>query len=97
MYPPCHDRRYAIDPCRISTELGWQPHHGIREGLATNGGLLPGESDLVPSGAQYGCISGGRLPVLARTGTRLSSGLSPELVQKKEGSETMFLCISRAR
>jgi dTDP-glucose 4,6-dehydratase len=38
--PPCpadhpgHDRRYAIDPTRISTELGWQPRHNFEEGLA---------------------------------------------------------------
>jgi len=28
-----HDRRYAIDPSRISTELGWQPRHGFEDGL----------------------------------------------------------------
>lgn len=28
-----HDRRYAIDPSRITTELGWQPRHGFDEGL----------------------------------------------------------------
>jgi dTDP-glucose 4,6-dehydratase len=31
---PGHDRRYAIDPTRISTELGWQPRHSFDEGLA---------------------------------------------------------------
>jgi dTDP-D-glucose 4,6-dehydratase len=31
---PGHDRRYAIDPNRISTELGWQPRHSFDEGLA---------------------------------------------------------------
>ncbi|WP_411869376.1 dTDP-glucose 4,6-dehydratase [Vulcanococcus limneticus] len=31
---PGHDRRYAIDPSRISTELGWQPRHALGEGLA---------------------------------------------------------------
>ena len=30
---PGHDRRYAIDPTRISTELGWQPSYGFKEGL----------------------------------------------------------------
>ena len=24
---PGHDRRYAIDPSRIETELGWKPRH----------------------------------------------------------------------
>ncbi|MDA1247344.1 MAG: GDP-mannose 4,6-dehydratase, partial [Cyanobacteria bacterium] len=31
---PGHDRRYAIDPTRISSELGWQPGHNFEEGLA---------------------------------------------------------------
>ncbi|KZR70238.1 dTDP-glucose 4,6-dehydratase 2 [Prochlorococcus marinus str. MIT 1313] len=30
---PGHDRRYAIDPTRISTELGWQPRHDFHQGL----------------------------------------------------------------
>ena len=28
-----HDRRYAIDPIKITTELGWEPRHGFDEGL----------------------------------------------------------------
>ena len=31
---PGHDRRYAIDPTRISSELGWQLRHSFEEGLA---------------------------------------------------------------
>ena len=31
---PGHDRRYAIDPARITTELGWQPRHSFEAGLA---------------------------------------------------------------
>ena len=31
---PGHDRRYAIDPARISAELGWQPRHDFTSGLA---------------------------------------------------------------
>jgi len=31
---PGHDRRYAIDPTRITTELGWQPRHSFEQGLA---------------------------------------------------------------
>ena len=30
---PGHDRRYAIDPTRISTELGWTPRHSFEQGL----------------------------------------------------------------
>jgi dTDP-glucose 4,6-dehydratase len=30
---PGHDRRYAIDASRISTELGWKPRHSFEQGL----------------------------------------------------------------
>lgn len=30
---PGHDLRYAIDPTRISTELGWRPHETFETGL----------------------------------------------------------------
>jgi dTDP-glucose 4,6-dehydratase len=30
---PGHDRRYAIDPTKISTELGWQPRTGFAQGI----------------------------------------------------------------
>ncbi|WNG27888.1 dTDP-glucose 4,6-dehydratase [Cystobacter fuscus] len=30
---PGHDRRYAIDPTKIRTELGWTPAHTFEEGL----------------------------------------------------------------
>lgn len=28
-----HDRRYAIDPKKIETELGWSPHYSFEEGI----------------------------------------------------------------
>ncbi|MBL7139768.1 MAG: dTDP-glucose 4,6-dehydratase [Planctomycetes bacterium] len=31
---PGHDRRYAIDPTRLETELGWQPQTAFEDGLA---------------------------------------------------------------
>jgi len=31
---PGHDRRYAIDPSRIESELGWRPAHAFEQGLA---------------------------------------------------------------
>jgi dTDP-glucose 4,6-dehydratase len=31
---PAHDRRYAMDPSRIETELAWRPEVGFDEGLA---------------------------------------------------------------
>ena len=30
---PGHDMRYAIDPARIATELGWRPSVTLEEGL----------------------------------------------------------------
>lgn len=32
---PGHDRRYAIDPAKISSELGWKPSVDFAEGLAS--------------------------------------------------------------
>jgi len=32
---PGHDRRYAIDSTRISSELGWRPAHAFEQSLAT--------------------------------------------------------------
>ncbi len=30
---PGHDHRYAVDPGKIESELGWRPHTGFEEGL----------------------------------------------------------------
>ena len=30
---PGHDRRYAIDPNLIRSELGWEPRHSFEQGL----------------------------------------------------------------
>ncbi|MFM7549603.1 MAG: dTDP-glucose 4,6-dehydratase [Cyanobacteriota bacterium] len=62
---PGHDRRYAIDPSRISRELGWQPRHGFERGLAATVRWYlehPGWCSQVRERAGY---SGGRLGVLA--------------------------------
>jgi dTDP-glucose 4,6-dehydratase len=31
---PGHDRRYAIDASKLKGELGWQPAHSFRQGIA---------------------------------------------------------------
>lgn len=49
---PPHDRRYAIDPSPISSELGWQPRHSFEE-------------DWCRQLREQGGYSGGRLGVLA--------------------------------
>ena len=61
---PGHDRRYAIDPSRISSELGWQPRHSMEAGLeATVRWYLDNREwcSQVRDRAGYG---GGRLGVL---------------------------------
>jgi dTDP-glucose 4,6-dehydratase len=30
---PGHDARYAIDPTKAETELGWRPAHSLEQGL----------------------------------------------------------------
>ena len=32
---PGHDRRYAIDACKIHEELGWKPAHPFAQALKT--------------------------------------------------------------
>ena len=53
---PGHDRRYAIDPGRISSELGWSPRHNVEQGLAetVHWYLIP--SGMVQQGARAGGI-----------------------------------------
>jgi dTDP-glucose 4,6-dehydratase len=62
---PGHDRRYAIDPTRISTELGWQPRHSFEEGLAATVRWYLDHQDWCQRVREQGGYSGGRLGVLA--------------------------------
>ena len=64
---PGHDRRYAIDPTRISTELGWQPRHSFEEGLAATVRWFLYHQDWCARVREQGGYSGGRLGVLAAT------------------------------
>ncbi|MFZ0408874.1 MAG: dTDP-glucose 4,6-dehydratase [Cyanobium sp.] len=58
---PGHDRRYAIDPSRITSELGWQPRHSFEAGLeATVRWYLEHQDWCGQVRAQAG-YSGGRL------------------------------------
>ena len=61
---PGHDRRYAIDPTRISHELGWQPRHSFQEGLAATVAWHMEEQDWFRRVREQGGYSGGRLGVL---------------------------------
>jgi dTDP-glucose 4,6-dehydratase len=62
---PGHDRRYAIDPTRISSELGWQPRHSFQEGLAATVRWTLDNLDWCQRVRQRGGYIGGRLGVLA--------------------------------
>jgi dTDP-glucose 4,6-dehydratase len=58
---PGHDRRYAIDPTRISTELGWQPRHSFEEGLAATVRWTLEQQDWCQRVREQGGHSGSRL------------------------------------
>jgi dTDP-glucose 4,6-dehydratase len=62
---PGHDRRYAIDPTRISNELGWQPRHSFEEGLAATVAWYLGQQKWCRQVREQGGYGGGRLGVLA--------------------------------
>ena len=64
---PGHDRRYAIDPTRISTELGWQQRHSFEEGLATTVRWYLEQQGWCQRVRQQGGYSGSRLGMLATT------------------------------
>jgi dTDP-glucose 4,6-dehydratase len=58
---PGHDRRYAIDPARISGELGWQPRHSFEQGLAATVRWTLEHQDWCAQVRERGGYSGGRL------------------------------------
>ena len=62
---PGHDRRYAIDPTRISSELGWQPRHSFEAGLAAAVRWYLENLDWCAAVREQGGYAGGRLGVLA--------------------------------
>ena len=62
---PGHDRRYAIDPTRISSELGWQPRHSFQEGLAATVAWYLKHQGWCEQVRQQGGYGGDRLGVLA--------------------------------
>ncbi len=62
---PVHDRRYAIDPSRISSELGWQPRHRFEAGLEATVRWYLDHQDWCRQVREQGGYGGGRLGVLA--------------------------------
>jgi dTDP-glucose 4,6-dehydratase len=65
---PGHDRRYAIDPTRISSELGWQPRHSFEAGLAATVRWYLEHQDWCGAVRAQCGYSGVRLGVLAGVG-----------------------------
>ncbi len=62
---PGRDRRYAIDPTRISTELGWQPRHSFDSGLEATVRWCLQSLDWCAAVREQGCYSGARLGMLS--------------------------------
>ncbi|MBM5794107.1 MAG: dTDP-glucose 4,6-dehydratase [Cyanobacteria bacterium K_DeepCast_0m_m1_088] len=62
---PGHDRRYAIDPSRISSELGWQPRHSFSDGLAATVSWYLEQQGWCRKVREQGGYSGGRLGLVA--------------------------------
>ena len=61
---PGHDRRYAIDPTRISRELGWQPRHSFEQGLAATVRWYLEQQPWCTQVRSQGGYSGGRLGLI---------------------------------
>ena len=62
---PGHDRRYAIDPSRITAELGWQPRHSFSDGLAATVSWYLEQQGWCRKIREQGGYSGGRLGLVA--------------------------------
>ena len=62
---PGHDRRYAIDPSRISSELSWQPRHSFEEGLAATVEWYLEKMTWCMQAQERGRYRGGRLGLVA--------------------------------
>jgi len=58
---PGHDRRYAIDPGRISSELGWHPQHDFEAGLAATVDWYLGQAGWCRAVRQRAAYDGQRL------------------------------------
>ncbi len=74
---PGHDRRYAIDPTRISTELGWQPRHSFQEGLPATLAWYLEQQAWCRRVRDQGGYGGDRLGVLSGNPSRAGMALAP--------------------
>ena len=60
---PGHDRRYAIDPGRITQELGWHPRHDFTQGLAATVDWYLQSLDWCDAVRQHAGYSGERIGI----------------------------------
>ncbi len=58
---PGHDRRYAINPGRITAELGWSPCHDFVQGLTKTVGWYLSHQDWCAKVCERASYDGGRL------------------------------------
>ena len=65
---PGHDRRYAIEPSRITSELGWQPRHSFEAALEATVRWYLDHQDWCRQVRDRAGYGGGRLGVLAGAG-----------------------------
>ena len=70
---PGHDRRYAIDPTRISSELGWQPRHSFEAGLEATVRWYLGQQKWCRRVLEQAGYRGVRLGVLTRPNSGMRS------------------------
>jgi dTDP-glucose 4,6-dehydratase len=67
---PGHDRRYAINPARISSELHWQPRHSFDRGLAATVRWYLEQQPWCRAVRERSGYSGDRIGLLAGGSTR---------------------------
>jgi dTDP-glucose 4,6-dehydratase len=65
---PGHDRRYAIDASKITTELGWRPLHSFEQGLAATVSWLLEHQDWCAQVQQRAGYAGQRIGIGASIG-----------------------------
>ncbi|MEO1002011.1 MAG: dTDP-glucose 4,6-dehydratase [Cyanobacteria bacterium J06638_7] len=64
---PGHDRRYAIDPARISGELGWRPCHTFEAGLEATVRWYLDQQGWCRAVRERGGYTGGRLGLVGES------------------------------